>query len=127
MVFLLQFSYMEFLKNLPTLTPMLVLKIIGIGVAGVLLLSFAFQLIGSSFGALTGQVRGTIGMVAPGYGGGVAYDMAVSSDYYDGGYGSKAGYAVTEDAIIPQLSARNVTYPYPMPPRGTTGNTAEEF
>ena len=118
---------MEFLKKLPPITVVLVLKIIGIGVGVVLLLSFAFQLIGSSFGALTGQVRGTIGMVAPGYGGGVAYDMAVSSDYYDGGYGSKAGYAVTEDAIIPQLSARNVTYPYPMPPRGTTGNTAEEF
>ena len=126
MVFLLQFSYMEFLKNLPTLTPMLVLKIIGIGVAGILLLAFAFQLIGSSFGALTGPMRGTMGMVAPGYGGGVAYDMAVSPDYYDGGYGSKAGYAVSESAMMPQLSARN-SMPYPIPPQGTTGNDAEEF
>src|SRR3990167_11178665 len=126
MVFLLQFSYMEFLKNLPTLTPMLVLKIIGIGVAGILLLAFAFQLIDSSFGALTGPMRGTIGMVAPGYGGGVAYDMAVSPDYYDDGYGSKAGYAVSESAMMPQLSARN-SMPYPIPPQGTTGNDAEEF
>lgn len=117
---------MEFLKNLPTLTPVLVLKIIGICVGGVLLLAFAFQLIGSSFGALTGQMRGTIGMVTPGYGGGADYDMAVSSDYYDGGYGTKAGYAVSESASMPQLSARN-SMPYPMPPQGTTGDTAEEF
>ncbi len=118
---------MEFLKNLPTLTPVLVLKIIGIGVAGVLLIAFAFQLIGSSFGALAGQMRGTMGMVAPGYGGGVGYDsVTVSSDYYDGGYGTKAGYAVSESASMPQLSARN-SMPYPMPPQGTTGNNAEEF
>lgn len=116
---------MEFLKNLPVITPVLVLKLIGIGVAAILLLSFAFQLIGSSFSAITGQVRGTIGMVAPGYGGGVAYDMVVSSDYYDSGYGTKAGYAVSEQSV-PQLSARN-SMPYPMPPQGTTGNNAEEF
>lgn len=116
---------MEFLKNLPTLTPVLVLKLIGIGVAAILLLAFAFQLIGSSFGALTGQMRGTMGMVAPGYGGGVAYDVAVSSDYYDGGYGSKGAYAVSEQSV-PQLSARN-SMPYPMSPQGTTGDTAEEF
>src|SRR3989344_993838 len=117
---------MEFFRNLPAMTPLLVLKLIGIGVAGVLLLAFAFQLIGSSFGALTGPMRGTMGMVAPGYGGGVAYDMAVSPDYYDDGYGSKAGYAVSESAMMPQLSARN-SMPYPIPTQGPTGNDAEEF
>lgn len=118
---------MEFLKNLPAITPVLVVKIIGIGVVGVLLVAFAFQLIGSSFGALSGQVRGTMGMVAPGYGGGVGYDsVADSSDYYDGGYGTKAGYAVAPS--MPELSARNAaSMPYPMPPQGTTGNTAEQF
>lgn len=122
---------MEFFKNLPAITPMLVAKMIVIGVAAVLLLSFAFQLIGTSFRSLSGPIGGTMGMIVPGYGlpgqgGGVSYDMAVSSDYYDGGYGTKAGYAVSESASMPQLSSRNVAI-YPMPPQGTTGNDAEEF
>jgi hypothetical protein len=71
----------------------------------------------------------------PGYGygmggGSAEYDMAVASDYYDGGYGSKMGYAVAPS--MPELSARNVaqsraaSMPYPMP-GGVPGDNAEEF
>lgn len=60
-----------------------------------------------------------------GYGGGVSYDMAVASDYYDGGYGSKGALMAPS---MPSLSARNVagTMPYPMP-GGVPGEEAEAY
>lgn len=121
---------MDFLKRM-NITPMLVVKMIAGGVVAVLLLSFLYSLITSSFNSLGIRVGAPMGMTAPsygvgGFGGGAEYDMAVSSDYYDGGYGSKAGYAV--EPSTPQFSTRNAMTSYPAPyPGSPAGNAAEEY
>lgn len=108
---------MDFLKKLD-LKPLQILKIGGVIVVALLVLSFAFQLIGSSFGTLSRQlgVSQMMGVTAPsmGYGGGSAYD---------GGY----DYAVSESAMMPQLSARNVAGSLPPYTPSPSGDTAEEY
>ena len=109
---------MEFLKKM-NLNPLLLAKLVGIGIVGILLLIFAFNLIAASFGPLMN--RGFTSAIAPsampveysGYGGGgVAYDSNATKEM---------------DLSMAQLSARNVASTRPPSVHGTTGKTAEQF
>lgn len=107
---------MDLLKKLH-LTPLLVLKLGLAVIVALIVLLFAFELIGSSFGTIARQVNGTAGVSMPGYGVGGGYSTAS----YD------SSYTKTEDAIMPEISARNASTIPPYPQQGSTGNTAEKF
>jgi hypothetical protein len=115
-------SLMDFLRNLhQNLTPLLVIKFVGIGIVALLALSWAYYFVGSTLGPIfanNGSMIAPSAMPTIGYGyggGGIAYDSVTSSD----------GYYMEKQAMSPQLSARNVSSI--LPPQGTTGDTAEEF
>jgi hypothetical protein len=106
-------------------TPLNILKLAGLGVAGILVLVIVFSLIGSFFKALpVGMpgMRDSDGVsVMPSRGAAQFYEE--SGAYDSAQYGGYAGNA--------KLSVRNVagTMPSPMPPVSpqTTGDTAEDF
>jgi hypothetical protein len=84
-------------------------------------LAFAFQLIGSSFGALGVQLQGVRDIAAPKY--------ASNSGYGGGAMPTDSAYSYGEkivSAIMPQVSTRNAAPSLP-PSADTTGNTAEQF
>lgn len=112
------------------MTPVKAMKIVGVVLLVLILISIALTIVGSSFNSLTGGLRdmGVSVSSAPGYapspmatgmgGGGYGYDGAVDYDY-----------AVKQEAAyMPQLSARNVagTTIYP-PSYGAPGDDLEEF
>ena len=110
---------MEFLKKLD-LKPMNILKITGLALAAVIVLTLAFRLIGATFFGSASPLAGLKNTVSQGVskisvGGGGSYGMA------------EMGYAVSDEAF--SLSARNVGSSI-MPPidNGTViGDDAEEF
>jgi hypothetical protein len=102
---------MDLLKRLQEMKPMQLLKIIGAVLVGLLLLTFAFQLISSSFKSITRDFGWTMD------------GMTMGSGYG----GSNESYAVSQDAAMPALSARNVAGSIAPRPSSPTGDTAEEF
>ncbi|MEA3398375.1 MAG: hypothetical protein U9R06_01385 [Patescibacteria group bacterium] len=105
---------MEFL-NKYNLTPIKILKIVGLGLLGIVVLAFVFNLLGSSFGAVTKQIApqssfgiGNLAMEdALDFDKGMAYSKNASS------YGS----------AVAELSTRNIA-----PGQGiVTGDTAEDY
>ena len=109
---------MDFLKNFD-FSPRNILKLALVGFIGILLLAIAFSFFKISFTTITKEAGwGSMqGMTAPSFGGGgVAYDPAVSPDYYYGYDGEE----------MASLSARNIG-PILPPTYPTAGNDAEEY
>lgn len=130
------FNISEIITNLRE-KPLHAFKIAIIVVAGLVVLAFALQLIGSSFHSLTRDAMGgpagfvTSGVSMGGYG------------YGGGGYAEEAAYDMVAPSMAPmppsddyyeqgnvKLSARNVagsvSYPAPQP-SGVPGDDAEEY
>jgi len=99
------------------LTPLKILKFLGIFIAAAFVLSFALSLITGSMGTLPGPMNRGVAQTD------MAYPTSYDGDYYAKGE-SSAGYG----GAAPSLSTRNVMPIYPSPmPGGVSGNDAEEF
>lgn len=103
---------MEFFNKFG-IEPAKMFKTIGLGVVGIIVVVFLFNLIGGALPTLRLGSGG--GMVAPMLGG-VAYDSSYSE--------SPASY--TKGMPVTTLSTRNIGI-YPPRPQTPTGNTAEDF
>lgn len=107
---------MDLLKNLDLTKPVTLVKLVGLGVLGLVILAFALSLIGSSFRSLQGPGMGLSFMTMP----------AAEPAFY-----GKGGVAYESDALygmgMPELSIRNIAPMPPMPGGGTTGNDAEAY
>ncbi len=110
-------------------TPMNVLKLAAIGIAALVVVSFALKMITATVGPVAQSLGIRSNMVAPMMGGGVAYDMAMSEEaaYYGKGGGDY------DDGMQAELSYRNaansigIMPPIAPIPGSPTGDTAEAF
>lgn len=116
---------MHFLEQFKSMSPSQALKMAGVALVGLVLLAIIFQLLGSSFRSISQSIPGIAGI--PG--------IPTMSSGMGGGYGGVeydgyAKYGASEDAVMAELSVRNVagsiSMPYP-PSYQTTGDDAEEY
>jgi hypothetical protein len=116
---------MEFLNNLnlQEMTPLKALKLVGVVLGVLLLISIALQIVGSSFQSLTGSIGVPSVATAPSYGG---IGMGGGADY---DYATSQSYSREERAMMPQLSVRNVAGNSMYPPQhgSPVGDMAEAF
>ncbi len=106
---------MDFIKKL-NLKPLNVLKVAGLGVVGLFIITLIFSLFGSTFRNFSNNISGGVTQVSPSYnydGYDEAYTREESAKSYGGGASS--------------LSIRNISPIMPPSPGGTTGSDAEQF
>jgi glutaredoxin 2 len=112
---------MEYFKNMD-LSPGKLLKILGVTILGLFVITVVFQLIGSFFGGFRGQ----IGQYMPSGngmsigGGGMMKVASYDSSSYGESYPGDVGYGA------PTVSTRNALQILP-PQQGSVGNDAENF
>lgn len=108
---------MEFFKKY-NITPLKVVKSIGVIIVGIVILSVVYALLSSTLGGINSGIRfGNFSVSPEGTGGSLSYDQGVSKSYapvYDSSYES-----------YPDLSTRNIL-PSPIPSQ-TSGDDAENY